>query len=353
MASLKLQRNDGTTESFELSRSQPVTIGRQPFNDICIPDSDIGSMHCRVRWNKTGFEVTAATADGVEVNSTNVAHLTLKSGDVIRLGESHLVYEEQLAAKVPPPPPPPPVVPRKRDKRPVVVEKPVDESSLFDGPVLTESQAAIDALFDDEKLADSPLPGSKPKPQVSNNPFDRPPVRPGEQEILKSPLVLTLAGGGLALLLITGIFWFLMSREQSNRMYDRAVAEMNAGQYSQSISTFEKFIEKNPKHGLRRQAERGLAKAQIQKEISGAAPSWKRGLERLNDLIKTHRNDSDFSTLHSSLFQYAEQISLGAAKSAETSHRSRSARSVPGRPESAGALFGPGGPPHWFGRPNR
>ena len=318
MASLKLQRNDGSTQSYELSRSQPVTIGRQSFNDICIPDPNVAPMHCRVSWNKAGFEVTAATSNGVEVNSTNVTHQTLKSGDVIQLGESQLVYEEQLAAKAPPPPLPP-VIPRRRDRQPAAAEKPVEES-LYDGPVLTESQAVIDALLDEEKQDDSLLPGSRPKPKVSKNIFDRPPVRPGEQEIIKSPLVLTLAGGGLALLLITGIFWFLMSREQSNRMYDRAVAEMNDGQYSQSISTFERFIEQNPQHGLRRQADRGLAKAQIQKEISGAAPTWKRGLERLNDLIKTHRNDSDFSSLYSSLFQYAEQISMGAAKTAETTH---------------------------------
>jgi outer membrane protein assembly factor BamB len=38
----------------------------------------------------------------------------------------------------------------------------------------------------------------------------------------------------------------------------------------------------------------------------------------LNELIKTHRNEADFSSLHSSLFLYAEQISMGAAKTAET-----------------------------------
>jgi hypothetical protein len=93
---------------------------------------------------------------------------------------------------------------------------------------------------------------------------------------------------------------------------------MNGGQYSQSIATFEKFLREYPNHGLHRQALRGLAKAQVHKEISGATPSWKRGLERLNELIKSHRNESDFSDMHSSVFQFADQISLGAAKTAET-----------------------------------
>ncbi|WP_373652228.1 PQQ-binding-like beta-propeller repeat protein [Schlesneria sp. DSM 10557] len=329
MASLKLQRNDGSTESFELSRSQPMTIGRQPFNDICISDADIAAMHCRVSWNKTGFEVTAATGNGVEVNSKKVAHLTLKSGDVIQLGESRIVYDDPHSAQVPAPelpplPPPPPATSRKRDRKPQREEQPED-LSLFEGPVITESQAMIDSLFGDEDeneddFLDVPREKSKKQAKSAGTLFDRPPVRPGEQEVLKSPLVLALAGGGLALLLITGIFWFLMAREQTNRMYDRAVAEMNDGQYSQAIASFERFIEKHPRHALRRQAERGLAKSQIQKEISGAVPSWEKGLARLNEMIRAHRNDSDFSTLHSTLFQYAEQIALGSAKTAETSH---------------------------------
>ena len=317
-AFLILRRLDGSTEQRELSRSQPLTIGRQSFNDICISEPDVAPMHCRVSWNKTGFEVTAATPAGVEVNSGSVAHMMLNSGDTIRVGSVDLIFEEEQHSGRDAPHEP--QSSRKSGGKAESVEKSIKDLPLYEGKVLTESQAELEALqaADEDFFADAaPLPGKAPKQKPADGGIIGRPVRPGEQEILKSPLVLGLTGGGLVLLLVTGIFWFLISRETSNRLYDRAVAEMNDGQFTQSITTFERFIAQYPNHGLRRQADRGLAKAHVQKEISGASPTWKRGLERLNELIKAHRNESDFSALHSTLFQYAEQISMGAAKSAE------------------------------------
>ena len=317
-AFLILRRLDGSTEQRELSRSQPLTIGRQSFNDICISEPDVAPMHCRVSWNKTGFEVTAATPAGVEVNSGSVAQMMLNSGDTIRVGSVDLIFEEEQHSGRDAPHEP--QSSRKSGGKAESVEKSIKDLPLYEGKVLTESQAELEALqaADEDFFADAaPLPGKAPKQKPADGGIIGRPVRPGEQEILKSPLVLGLTGGGLVLLLVTGIFWFLISRETSNRLYDRAVAEMNDGQFTQSITTFERFIAQYPNHGLRRQADRGLAKAHVQKEISGASPTWKRGLERLNELIKAHRNESDFSSLHPTLFQYAEQISMGAAKSAE------------------------------------
>ncbi len=330
MAALKLIRPDGSTEKRELSRSQPLTIGRQSFNDISIAESDVAPLHCRISWNKTGFEVTAATTDGVEVNSHIVAHFNLTPGDSIRVGSVDFVFEDDSIIPKPqrqeptiPPIPAPAASHRSRAKH-ELAEKPAEDLSLFSGEIQTESQAVMEALFADEaedegvgETASRNQPGRKPGTAKTTEPARV--ARPGEQEILKSPLVLGLTFGGLTLLLVTGIFWFLISREQSNRQYDRAVAEMNDGQYSQSITSFERFIAQNPNHGLRRLADRGLGKALILKEISGAVPAWKRGLERLTDLIKAHRNESEFSDLHSSLFQLSDQIALGAAKSAESS----------------------------------
>lgn len=329
MAGLTLQFLDGSSETRELSRSQPLNIGRQQFNDICVPDPEVGPLHCRVSWNKSRFEVTAATSQGVEVNSVTVGHADLKQGDVIRVGSLDLIFHDEatILKSVEDPPPSPPTLspehrPVRKSRKVEPAEKPVDEMSLYDGVVQTESQAMLDMLNDDDDEGDveddwTLKDVKKPKrdddaPAAPSRKF-----RPGEEDVLKSPLVLGLTGGGLTLLLVTGIFWLFISREQSNRLYERAVKEMTDGQYAQALTTYEKFITENPNHVMRKQADRGLAKTLVLKEISGASPAWNRGLERLNELIKTHRNDSDFSDLHSSIFQYAEQISLGAAKTAE------------------------------------
>lgn len=306
----------------ELSRSQPINVGRAQFNEICVDERDIAALHCRISWNKTRFEVSAATPNGVEVNSATVAHADLKQGDVIRVGSLDLFYTEEAPhATAPPRAPDSDHVttrkskPKQEAKPEPKVEPSPDELSLYDGEILTESEAGMDPIESDL----SELEWEKKKP-VAPAPTSllAPAVRPGEQDIIRSPLVLGMVGGGVSLLLITLIFWFLLSREQSIRMYDRAVQEMNDGQFAQAITTYELFIKQNPNHTLRRAADRGLGKTLVMKEISGASPTWKRGLERMNDLIKAHRNESDFAEMHSSLFQFAEQISIGSAKSAES-----------------------------------
>lgn len=329
MAVLTLRRMDGSSETRELSRSQPLTIGRQAFNDICISEDEVAPLHCRISWNKAAFEVTAATSQGVEVNSTQVSNLGLKSGDIIRVGTLDLVFHDEAAGTKPAATVDPPQnrQQRKASAKADAMQRPVEDMSLFDGEVQTASQALLNALDDDEPERSDDLSESMSMSMaLIENPFKRKepartekrPLRPGEQDVFKSPLVIGLTIGGLALMLITGIIWLFISREQSNRLYDRAVKEMNDGQYAQSITSFEKFIAENSKHSLRRQAERGRGKVLVLKEISGATPAWKRGLERLNELIKVHKSESDFSDLHPTLVQYADQIALGSAKTAET-----------------------------------
>lgn len=290
MASLKLRRVHGSTESLDLTRSQPVTIGRQSFNDICVAEHDVAPMHCRVSWNKTGFEVTAATSNGVDVNMATVAHAMLKHGDTIRVGSYELIFldEAPLVKEASSPDPHRGRKPGQKSNAPEkshrttqekqtpdkqTRDKTIEELSLYEGPVLTESQeqSALESQSaDDDDLYDK-LESSR-KPKVAESPLLVKPVRPGEQEILTSPLVLGLTGAGLTLLLITGIFWFLIAREQSNRLYDRAVAEMNGGQYSQAISTFEKFLREYPNHGLHRLAVRGLGKCRFRKRSRAPPP---------------------------------------------------------------------------------
>ena len=105
MPQLHVLYADGREMTRTLERSVPVTIGAQSFCEISVPEPDVPALACRIGWNKTAFEVTAATARGVEVNGTTVAHALLKPGDVIRVGSVDLTYEK--AARVPVAPPEP------------------------------------------------------------------------------------------------------------------------------------------------------------------------------------------------------------------------------------------------------
>ncbi len=362
MPLLKLQYPDGSEQERELSRSQPLSIGRQSFNDVCVAEDGVGAMHCRISWNKTAFEVTAATASGVDVNGTSVARATLQSGDTLRIGSLDLVYldsqagytddedsgirfkvvEQAARAKadlplklVPPIPEPKSSSRADKPKRPpeLPIEpppKPVEDMSLFMGAVYTESQALPVAAFDDEDddddssqrtLSRSSRSSSNDSSSKKGSPVLSVPTgrrRPGEQDIFTSPLFMGLSIGGVVLLLVTGIFWFLMAREQTSRLFAQAQSELANGQPVQAAASFEAFVKTYPRHALRRQVDRGLDQALVQKETTGAAPAWKKGLEQLQKLISNHRAESDFAELHPVLFKLSEEIAIGAAQTAES-----------------------------------
>ena len=144
------------------------------------------------------------------------------------------------------------------------------------------------------------------------------PKRPGEQDPIRSPLVLTLTGGALVLLLGGAIIWFIIGRQSAQRDYDAAVAELEQGRFTQAIGLFEKFVEDRPRHALARDAWIGLGKARIERHIAGATPAWRPGMEALEQFIREHQDDPDFAQHHAAVRGYAEQIARGAARDAGT-----------------------------------
>lgn len=347
MPSLDVQFADGRREVRPLSRSAPLSLGAQSFNDICVSGDGVGPLHCRIGWSKTGYEVTAATPKGVDLNGTIVEHAFLKPGDVLRIGTADITYlSDQPAPKAPPPEEPakparagdksPPgkagKEPPKKEKAPVAEE----DLSLFEGPVLTESMAEM--LADGDVEPDEPVALSEDELPVDSSsrksPAAAPPgkagvvsqlgrelqggrQRPGEQEILKSPIILGLGAGAVVLLLVSATIYFLMGRESATRLFDVASTDLNEGRYSQAIENFERFVELYPRHDQVEAARINIGKAQIQRELFGATPAWSTAWDRLQEFVKEFRNSPSYRELRPVVQDYAEQLALGAAKAAE------------------------------------
>ncbi|MFG0333251.1 MAG: FHA domain-containing protein, partial [Maioricimonas sp. JB049] len=108
-AQLEVTRIDGGTERVALSKRHPASIGRHTSNDVIIDEDGVEILHCRVSWNKSGYEVAAATDEGVEVNGSMVRHAMLGPGDVLRIGSVDIrfvggerpsePYDEEMAAR--------------------------------------------------------------------------------------------------------------------------------------------------------------------------------------------------------------------------------------------------------------
>ncbi|WP_339734422.1 PQQ-binding-like beta-propeller repeat protein [uncultured Gimesia sp.] len=141
-------------------------------------------------------------------------------------------------------------------------------------------------------------------------------VRPGERQIVRSPLVLSLTGGTVLLALTALTFWFIIGRDTAKRHFDAAVQEMEAGKYAQAIQLFEHFQENYNKSDYADEARILLSKSFVEKEISGSTPAWNAGLEATNKFIKKHRDDANFKELYPTLVDYGQRIALGAVETA-------------------------------------
>ena len=93
---------------FELS-DQPVGLGRDVVNTVCLHDTEISRCHARIDpANNGGFVVSDLnSSNGTFVNGDVIRSREIDSGDQIQLGRSILVFsqagtstEEETAAKI-------------------------------------------------------------------------------------------------------------------------------------------------------------------------------------------------------------------------------------------------------------
>jgi len=146
--------------------------------------------------------------------------------------------------------------------------------------------------------------------------FGDSPKRPGEQDVIRSPLVITLLVGSVVLALVAFTFWFVIGRDVAQRHYDAAMVEFESGKYTQAIALLENYLAEFSGHKMNDEAKISLSKAKVDKEIGGSSPEWTRGLQAVDAYVKFHRDDEDFSDQHATLRAYAESIALGAAEAA-------------------------------------
>src|SRR3954466_2050069 len=92
MSLIEIQRGGDEPEQRTLSKSQPLSVGTHASNDLCVDEDGVALLHCRISWNKSGFEVVAADSRGVELNGKLVQHSVLRLGDVVRVGSLDITY---------------------------------------------------------------------------------------------------------------------------------------------------------------------------------------------------------------------------------------------------------------------
>lgn len=140
--------------------------------------------------------------------------------------------------------------------------------------------------------------------------------RPGEEDPLRSPLVLALAGGACALLLTGAIFFFIATRQTTQQAFDAAKAYYDEGNFRSSIEAFQNFLVANPRHPLTAEAKQLLGLSRIRQHIDTASPRFEEGLKQLRAFIDEQKDLDGFELLHPELVTHSKKISLDAAVAA-------------------------------------
>jgi TolA-binding protein len=352
-------------------------VGQLPTSDIQVDADGVAPIHCRISWKRKDFEVAAVAPDGVQFNGRMVKHSVLAPGDVLRVGDVDIVLlsespgdEYRVAHPA-----------RPADDQREEGDLPSDslqmraltEESLPVRSFHISSQLAADARNDQEARASAestsgPAPGEEcdgangegrrglsrvahvalgldelAEEEKHAESLDLPDhshlspaarvraalatrkLRPGERDPLRSPLVIGLLVGALALVLSAATLWFILAREKAQKQFDLAQSQLQSGQYPLAIESFEAFLRDYPRHALAAQARAAIGTAHVEQAIGGGSPAWDKGLEALQKYIDENRDHKLFqeneSPVRKFVLQTADKIAFGAVDTARQLYR--------------------------------
>ncbi|MCA9079807.1 MAG: PQQ-binding-like beta-propeller repeat protein [Planctomycetaceae bacterium] len=376
MAFLEVVHMTGDVDRRELSKQSPVSIGSHRSNDICIDEDDVDIMHCRISWAKECYEAVSAGSVPLEVNGAPVKRAQLKSGDVLRFGTVDVRFRDEAGASATSSAP---SKQGAKEQQPMDddVDDWLDDDELIDDEDLDDLDddllddddgggmdllGGLDALAAAEKksskpqkkpastrqpAADPPAPREKParatsKPAAANaapaksgtardkgaakedpayssrmrQAMRHHQARPGEEDLLRSPLVLTLLGVSGALLLTGAIFYFLAGRYTAQASFDQARTLYDEGNYHAAIKELDDFAIAYRKEALADEARKLAGLARVEQQLK--SKKYEEGLSQLRAFVNAQRDLDGFETVHPDIFERAKTIALEAARQAGT-----------------------------------
>ena len=100
MAYITLRQSGLDDQQIPLSRLR-TSIGRSARSDVCIPDAFASRLHAEIRQEGDAFWLhDLESANGTRYNGDLVsAPMPLSSGDVVQIGETSIIFEDDLSSR--------------------------------------------------------------------------------------------------------------------------------------------------------------------------------------------------------------------------------------------------------------
>ncbi|MEZ6057169.1 MAG: PQQ-binding-like beta-propeller repeat protein [Planctomycetaceae bacterium] len=141
-------------------------------------------------------------------------------------------------------------------------------------------------------------------------------VRPGEEDTIRSPLILGLGGGAAILTLVAFVFYYMASRTDIETAFAQGAEPYEAKKYGEAIQALKKFTLDYPKHELRKNADVLLGMAELD-QIVFVNKDYPLGLEKIDELKRNlAEHGKPFEDQAGNIAERARVIALGAAERA-------------------------------------
>jgi outer membrane protein assembly factor BamB len=140
--------------------------------------------------------------------------------------------------------------------------------------------------------------------------------RPGEQEVMKSPLVIGLFAGGIILTIMSGAYWFIIGRDTTEKVKRAILDDLDNQRYSPAIKSLEDFVISSHGDPEIEKYRFMLSKARIDKEITGSRTNWEKGIEMIDLFKKDNRDIEAYDEQKPMLADFAYNITKGAIETA-------------------------------------
>ncbi len=99
MARLVINPTAANRRELSLSRDEILTIGRDPSNDLVLPDAMVSRRHAVIEQRGNQFFLRdCSSANGSIVNGDRVSERGLRDGDLVAIGSMRLLFREEPAA---------------------------------------------------------------------------------------------------------------------------------------------------------------------------------------------------------------------------------------------------------------
>ncbi|HLQ44305.1 MAG TPA: FHA domain-containing protein, partial [Planctomycetaceae bacterium] len=265
-AQIEIRDAEGPMGIRPLSKSTPLTFGRHVTNDVVIDEDNVSTLHCRISWNGSGFEVTSANKGGIDVNGTLVQSRVLCENDLIRIGSFDAVFTPERLPNASAP-----TSDSRKERSPVSILNADSQRGVREAPAKGQevkdefvgspptSELTLAEVLDDEEVLEDDLEVSddndtdedarREKGEQADSSARarlRSAKRFGEENVLRSRIVLALGGTGFVLVLASLVFWFLVNREKAQREFDAAKEELQQGQFVSGIKRMQDFLDHHP-----------------------------------------------------------------------------------------------------------